>query len=293
MVWLLMVVGCAGRNDGPPPSVGPWSEDGIVTEYKPVVGDSLDRLNYGQAFMELAFAQDLPQVVETGSQGELPGGRQRGLLSLQVDANGQLLFVTVSKSCGFEDLDQAVLEQVRSKSSYPAPKPELLDERGELALESVQFEVEVLGTSESEWRMQDSGSQGASNDGYLDALAARFYPVFQALFLSKAKSINPSTGRYTMVLSAALDQEGQVAHAAVKVSSGLPALDQVYVEGFEAAAPYGAPPKGRLSSDGLYWLPLLPYEMEVTNNGGELDFGDLMQSQAWAESTTFKVVFVR
>jgi TonB family protein len=145
-----------------------------VTEYKPVVGDSLDRLNYGQTFMGLAFAQDMPQVMETSSQGELPGGRQRGLLSLRVDANGQLLSVTVSKSCGFEELDLAVLEQVRSKSSYPPPKPELLDELGELALESVQFEVEVLGTSESEWRVVEPGSPSASNDGYLYALSARF-----------------------------------------------------------------------------------------------------------------------
>ena len=291
MLWLL--AGCASRSEGPPPSVGPWSEDGKVNEYKPVVSDELDRVSYGQELVKAAFVQDGPQLVEHNEDADVPGGRQRGLLSLRVDSEGRLLSVEVSKSCGFEDLDQAVLEQVRSKSSYAAPSPELLDEQGELSLAAVQFSVEVVGASEREWRMLESGARGSSADPYLESLSKRFDSVCRALILERAESINPSTGEYDMVMSAVLDREGQVAHSAIKVSSGLPGLDQAFVDALQAAAPYGAPPQRRLSSDGLYWLPLIPYHLEVINDRGELDFGDLIQSKGWAESTSLKVVLVR
>lgn len=289
MQLLVLFLACAGRSDGPPPSVGPWSEDGTVTEYKPVVSDELDRISYGRAVIAQAFEQeDAPTVENTGPK-TIPPGPQRGVVSLRVDAQGRLLWVELSRSTGFEELDQAVLERIREEAQFAAPEAALLDEEAGLTVQAAQFVVDVLGEVQSDWRML-SEERSKAGSAYMAAMNERMSPVFEAALMNRINSMNPPTGVYTCRLRLKLNARGQVAEIEVTQPSGLAGYDNIVLSSVRSAAPYGPPPRSHLGPDGLMWIEPYDISIRVRNEGGDLRFSLPEDSETgWADQVAYSV----
>lgn len=71
--------------------------------------------------------------------------------------------------------------------------------------------------------------------------------------------------RYTTVVSIVIGPDGRLQDARVDDDSGSPPLDQAVIAAFRLASPFPPPPEGLMEKDGLAYLDMLAFTVEVGN----------------------------